>query len=269
MIRKNHAVLLVEAIIALVILISGFVIMSMLFHRSIQFGNKTYQRQLGAFIAEREMERLRGWAASQFGAGSSALFSDDSAWVSQHVTNVPVPGVGGFTYSINSEFVDLSVPCSTYAGSGYRTTLMASSLRRVEIEVVSSRETFQQVSYIGDPVSDLDTSDAATVTVNGGGVTLSQDGTADLQAVVTDSDGRTLGDVMVVWYVEPQSDGGGTIVVAPPPSLNDPWTFIPRIDMPATQADEYDDNVTVRIVARVRVEGREMVGYSQPILLVP
>ena len=269
--RKTRGILVPEAIIAMVMLIAGFVIVALLFHRAIQFGNMTYQRQLGAFLAEREMETLRGWAAQTFGPSSTTQFSDDGEWTSRHVTNQPIAGHPGYNVTITSEFVDLSVPCSSFAGggSGFDTTLMPESIRRVEVTVVSSRETFEQVSYIGDPVVDLDTSDASSVTVSGGGGVLSQDATTDLTCTVTDSAGRVVEDVMVKWYVEPESDGGGTIIAPGPPSLANTCTFIHRVDLPPPETDQYFNGVTTRIVARVRVEGREMVGYSAPITLVP
>ncbi|MCA9792625.1 MAG: hypothetical protein KC910_12550 [Candidatus Eremiobacteraeota bacterium] len=289
---KPRGMALAETVAAIFVLASAFVVASVLFHTALQWNSRVYQRQLAVHLAERKLEDIRAWSLQTHGAGST-LFKN--GWATQTGGPFTYPEHSGFNLFVDVGLPDPSPtgpsgpfpsppgpfpgagfysPCTQFWGHYPRTKILNDSILQVEVRVEwGNNETFTLVSRLADPIKGFDAPGGiarVTVRQTSGGGNLARNASAEFEADVRDSANNIVDDVMIVWYVEPDSTGNGNLETLDLEGTQ--ARFTNRLDLPPPPAvpDEviYTGGEVV-IGARVRYGGEEAVGWSNALTLAP
>lgn len=197
-----------EAVIAIFMLLSAFVVMARLFITGLNYEKLVDTEQNAIFLAESQMEEIRGWSAQTHQPAGSIAFSNWSGCPGQPGP-ITKPGFPGYDVTVNSTVEAIYSPCSSwelqYPLANNRRTLKQ-SCRRVRVSVSWGGRLFQIESLVAVPIAPPAT--AVSIQVSGPG-SISQDGVGSFTAVANGPSG-VLPDVMFNWYV--YGVGVGTIV---------------------------------------------------------
>jgi hypothetical protein len=285
--------LLVEAVAASFLLLFAFLAATRLFDASLQWESSSTNERLAALVAERKLEELRGWVALQC---RTAAF-EDLNWAGQQVTHVDYPEAPGFFVTVRTDLPIVTqprpetgraaIPPGVHSPSSQifaqaapgenaqkdkkwltypYTRHLDQSVRRVEILVEygtnDSRE-FRIVSLLGDSIAPA----AATVPgpfpdspveITGPNV-LSAASTERYRVRVKLPNGQEIDDVTALWSLAPTSTGSA--VIRPLDSVGR------EVAVTRSSLTPAGSGAALRLVAKVRYRGREIVGYSQEISL--
>ena len=196
---------LTEAIIASFLLIAAILVVSRLFHASMQYSVWVENKAVATHLAEERMSELRLWATTQ------------TAWAGPPVSNKP--GFPAFTFDVRVEPHQLASP-NTQLETGFpgNQRLLGPSLRKAIVEVRwggTGGNSVKLVSILKDPprgwrpASPVVITGTAGGTVNAGDVVL-------LTAKGYDAAGNEISDLFFSWSVQPVFPNGavGTITAA-------------------------------------------------------
>lgn len=218
--RTTQGLSLAEAIIAIFVLLAGFSIMTRLFHTGIRYQTLVDNQGIAVMLAERQMERVRGWSRQVHQCpGSSLAFSNWTGYPGETAFEDPdYPG-----YEIQAEANPHTVfsPCSlfeTIQPAGNRRSL-DDSVRRVLVSVRWGTLRHLLVSLVALPIDQSAGLATVSIDVNlSGGTTLGQGERRNLQTTATDSDGRSIPDLFYNYSVRPTlgANGGGNGVLGGP-----------------------------------------------------
>ena len=254
--RKHQGFSLLETIIAFAVLISAFTVFFRLYHAALGYSGRTDQQIVAVNVAQRQIVKLRAWAATD--TGSSYNFDDWSSF-----TDVTFPDEEHPEYEvrIQSEFIDAFSP-----GSALSVTIDKKTLRRthrkVQISVTWPRGSFETVTLLADPTRRLRSNDPVIIDGDSA-TTIARDGTLNLSFKVFDTNGTEIPDVMGEWFVQPIS-GTGSITSNLDGSAAI-FTHATEQSDGTTQYASGDCRVRVRIVYR----GVEAWGESEVLVLAP
>lgn len=211
--RSRWGLTLAEAIIAIFVLLAGFSIMTRLFHTGIRYQTLVDNQGIAVMLAERQMERIRGWSRQVHQSpGSSLPFSNWTGYPGQIAFVDPdYPG-----YEIQAEATPHTVfsPCSLFEGiqpASNRRSL-DDSVRRVLVSVRWGTLRHLLVSLVALPTDQSADSTSVSVDVNlSGSTTLGPGELRSLQTTATDADGRSIPDLFFNYSVQPTlgPSGGG------------------------------------------------------------
>lgn len=263
------------------VLASSFATLFLLFHSGNRYATMAENQSLGVQVAERTMERLRGWSRKVHGPTGSEPFSDAS-W-----SHAPLPAVWtedpetpGFFVQGVTEFKLIGSPCSNFNDNDLRPAdkkrNLTQSVRRVEIHVswgarghqsrlataVSGGVEHVLVSLIALPTGNPN---AATGSVSlAGSSSLAHNASSTFTPNFSDSQGRPLPDLFFRALITPinGSAGFGTITRDDP---NRKATLVHGIDVGGTATVYAPGQCRVDAVARYC--GKLIVGSSQDIVL--
>ena len=174
-----------------------------LFHAALSYSTLIERKVLAGNVAERQLARLRGWAATPVEGGFQ--FDDWSSKTNISFADEEHPE---YTVTLTSEAASLPSPCT-----GLPKTPpfeMAGSARRVQVDVAWRGELQTRlVSLIADPTRRFRATDPLEMSGSTG--PLGRDETMTLSVRAFDQDGREIPDLVYRWYVQPES-GNGTLL---------------------------------------------------------
>lgn len=211
MIRKSSAGLtLAEAIIAVFVLLAGFVVMTRLFHTGLRYQTIVDNQGIAVMLAERQMERIRGWSRRVHKCpGGAQAFTNWSGCPGDGAPSSD-PDFPGHIVEVEHEAHRLPTPCSLfealYAASQQR--VLEHSVRRVKITVRWGSQRHVLVSLVSMPTGIPDTT---TLTLGAGPTTLPPDGQRTLVMDTRNADGRPLLDLTYRYAIVASNgnEGGG------------------------------------------------------------
>lgn len=208
--KRPQGLSLAEAIVAIFILLAAFVVMVRLFHTGIRYQAMVDNENIAALLAERQMERIRGWSRRAHGCpGSTHAFSD---WTEMPgLVAFEDPEFPGFEIQAQSTVQVLYSPCSLFEAIQPTTQQrrIEQSLRRVLVRVAWSRREHLLVSLVGLPTDTSTTRPTVTVSHTGAS-SLPPDASRALTTGAVNHDGRPVPDLFYQYVVRPTvGDGGG------------------------------------------------------------
>ena len=242
-------------------MLSGFIVMSRLLMTGMHYQRLVDNEQNAVFLAESQLEQIRGWSAKNHVPAGSIPFSDWSACPGQPgpVTNAAFPG---YNIAVNSTVHALYSPCSTwelqYGDPTQRRTLRQSS-RRVRVTVSWNSQSYIVESLVSAPV--VPSSGAVAVSVSGAS-SIARDGTANYTAVANGPSG-VLPDVLFRWYV--YGVGNGTLLPARDGITAQLGNYMQDAATPPNTVGYGTGPCLMRALARIR--GKEVWGDSSSINL--
>ena len=198
---------LAEAVVGVFVLLSAFVVLSRLFITGLRYSTLVDNQQTAVFLAESQLEDIRGWSAQTHSPGGATPFSD---WTGCPGSPGPVArtGFGGYSIVVNSTVHELLTPCtqweSLYTNPAQRRR-MQQSCRRVRVTVSWADRTFQLESLVAAPMAAASTVVSVDVTPSGSS-SIPQDTQSAFSATAQGPSGA-LPDVMWVWYLYGVGDG--------------------------------------------------------------
>ena len=209
----NKASTLVELLIAMFLLFTGFLIIFRLFQVSLQYNSLAQKRLTASRIAAQTLEEVRAWARDPQ--------KYDNSWDTDYTgTAYKYPGDSNYTVTVQQENHEVLSPCTSleqrWVASGKERKLTR-SLRKVTITVAWSTDPTDRISItslVGDPPRELGA--ALQISFPNGMKDLAANETQALRANLTDVDGAEIPDVCFEWYVVPArlgvAQGGNGIV---------------------------------------------------------
>ncbi len=214
-VTRSRASSLVETVIAIFVLIAGFLVVSRLFHTSLQFTTRANLKLTAARIAEKKVVEIQSWARDPNNWDANW----DSDWPP---TPLPDPDEPGFIVTVLQANQQLLSPCTSmeqrWVSLG-KAKEFNNSYRRVTVVVNWSsdpRDELSVTTLVGDPPRQLSSSPVA-ISFPGGKVhPLAADASQNLEANLIDRNGRPIADVCFNWYVLPArltTEPGGNAVL--------------------------------------------------------
>jgi hypothetical protein len=284
--------LIVEAVVASFLMLFAFMAATQLFDASLRWESGSINNRLAALVAERHLEELRGWVDEQC---QTTPFGS-LAWASQEITNAPDNVMPDFVVTVRTDLpvctqpdpatgrgaipVGLHSPASQLfaeappGANGQKhpnwltyayTRSLDQSLRRVQITVNygnGSERQFRLLSLLGDPVAPAAPTAAGTfpdtpVRISGPSSIPVGSPQQNFQVVVRLPSGQSLNDVTAVWTVDASSTGSASIRPVDAQAS----------EVVVTRSPNAPAGSRLRLAAKVRYRGQELIGYSSEISL--
>jgi Tfp pilus assembly protein PilV len=245
--------------IALFLLTGVVLVLVTLLHSLLRYGREVEMQSLAALAAEKRLEQLRDWSRQK--AGNTYQFENLVATHAGQVTTDPE--FPGFTLTTQAQVQPLDMPGSALEQTQTDKQRLTGSA--VLIRVVASWGTGRSAvvtSLIGAPARIPNTS--LTVTHISGANPVPASGSAIFRASARDSDGQTLPDLSYRWYVLPQT-GNASIVLQRRDSSE--ARLINQVRWPSGTLAPASG--TCMVEARAYYRGKELIGVSSPISLLP
>lgn len=242
---------LTEAVIASFVLVTALLVVSRLFHASLQYSAWVESKAVATYLAENRMDELRQWARTQ------------TDWSSP--PSGPEPEFSKFSMSVTLEPIELASP-STELETGYAPDqrLMPASLRKAVVEVSWDDNSVRLVSLLRAPA--IGWRAANSVVVDGTIPGIVNAGTVvELNATGYDSSGRPIDDLFFTWAVEPVFPGAASGTVTP---ARDGRTAQFRNQLPSASGPSPNSG-RCRVVATAVYGGEERRGSSSVLTLAP
>jgi type II secretory pathway pseudopilin PulG len=258
---------LLETVIALGVLVSGFAVFFRLYHVALNYAGGAHRKAVAANVAQRQLVNLRGWAA-QPKAGGGYNFDD---WTTTP-TDVSLDDEDHPEYRvrIQTAFTTGVSPNSRLVVGpvGFEQKSLEATFRKVQITVTWARESLEIVSLVADPTRRLrpvgtPSPSSKPVEITGPSGVVARDAPVNLSLKVFDSDGREIPDVMAKWYVKP-INGVGQVSN---PIEGATATFV-NVSEKMDGTPQYTGG-QCRVTARVVYRGEEAWGESEILDLAP
>ena len=243
--------------VAIFLMLSAFVVMSRLMITGIRYERLVDNEQNAIFLAESQMEEIRGWSAKNHDPVGTVPFSNWSSCPS-----LPANPLSGYTVAVNSTVQQIYSPCTTWElqyTNPARRRILRQSARRVRVTVSWSDRTYQLESLVCAPVAPPAASVAVTVSGAGG---VARDNVATYTAVANGPNG-VLPDVLFAWYV--YGVGNGTLIPERDGAQAQLGNYMQDAATPANTVGYGTGPCLMRALARVR--GKEVWGDSSQINL--
>lgn len=297
---RSRGLLIAEAVVASFIMIFAFIAAARLFDASLKWEAEANALRTATFVAEKRMEQLRVWAETEF---ANKAFDDPSGWPSQVIPPTPDPDTPSILvqvevsepvylaphafrpapanappspglYSPTSHFYS-PYPANTQNFQRHHQWLtypyvrdLSSSCRRVEVTAFfgdSGTNEYKLVALISDPVARPRATTAGAFpkfpvkieTVPPGITSISSSADVVFSVALEGAGGQDIPDVTALWSVDPESTGS---VIIRPLDATARTVKVERLDVSVPGS-------TVRLAAKVRYRGKEIVGYSDLINL--
>lgn len=255
--RKGYT--LAESVIGMLLLLATFAVMARLYDAAIERASASEQRYLATLVAQRELERVRTWSASQHGDGGLP-FSDWSAVEGSG----PATDFPEFTVEVRTSAVTLLSPSTAFESvfPVAQQKQLNASARRVEVEVSFQGGNTRLVSVLTEPPR---SNPQVVVTITTGSSPLARDATLELEAAAS-AGGQPLDDLQFGWHIE--GAGNGTLELLQRDGSQ--ARFTNRIEIPGqgtVYSADSTPGATCQIAARIIYQGREIVGRSAVVVL--
>lgn len=198
-----------ETILAIFLLMSGFVVMFRLMHAALQYQAGIDSQQTAVMLAERQVEEIRSWSWEKHGPGGGQAFSD---WTGCPGLGGPTPAAGypDFAITVAAQVQPLFSPCSLFEqawSSPADRRQLDNAVRQVTVTVAWRDRSFVLRTLVGAPTGDPRATNPVVVTPNTPASLAAGAASAQLTATAYDSDGREIPNLTFVWYTVGVGDG--------------------------------------------------------------
>lgn len=217
--RRLKGLTLAEAIIAMFVLLAGFVVVVRLFHTGVRYQTLVDDQGIAVMLAERQLERVRGWSRKVHASpGSVQPFSN---WTGcPGATAYVDPDFPGHSIDVQHAVQTLFSPCSlfeTIQPAGQQRRVME-SVRRVTVRVTWGGREHLLVSLVALPTGRPELDPVSADVDIAGSNALSPGERRVVTPSATNSDGRDLPDLFYNYSVQPVvgNQGGGNGAVGGP-----------------------------------------------------
>ena len=299
---RPRGLLIAEAVVASFIMIFAFIASARLFDASLKWEAKATAMRTASLVAEKRMEQLRAWSETAF---SSAPFDDPGVWAAEigapAAAPTPDPDASGVTVKVLADLPTYQVarlnvvgpagpppPPGFYSPTSHfyapfpaGTTnfqkhpewmtypyarIMNSSVRKVQVSVFynNGAEEYRLLSYIADPITAPRTTPVTTwpqtpvkISRSGGPANLTDGATQEYTVEFEAAGGHDVPDVTALWTLDPQSTGA--VIIRPQDAGGRVVDVIRPPGIPGSATTK------IRLAAKVRYRGKEIVGYSDEI----
>lgn len=274
-----------EAIIAIFILVAGFVVTAALFHTALRYVGIIERQALAVVLAEQKIEEIRAWSRRVHGTGGSESFSSNASWSAYDGVTEPAPDRPEIEISVSAEPDNLFSPSSQFERARFSAQenegdkvnpaavgekVLPGSVRRVEVTVswgAAPGDRLSLLTYVGDPFRDIDPDTAVVVTQISGGSVLAPNAQARFRATVVDTSGQVIPDAIFTWYIDPDASGNGTLEFDADDSDTATFRNVVMLEVEGGTPIPSHTGDRVRVGARVRVGGVEAVGWGPELSL--
>lgn len=211
---------LAEAIVSIFVLLTGIIVTVRLFHTGLRYQTLVNNRITASMLAEREMERVRGWSRKQFTSpGATADFNNFLNENYPGKTAYQDPNFPEFQIEALATASEIYSPCSLFEKlqpvSNRR--LITAALRKITVTVSwgwdptnSKMLSHQLTSLVGWPTPANHPPEPALINpVMPGSPNISKDDTRKVTSLATDRDGHVLGDLFYNYIIQPGVSGSG------------------------------------------------------------
>ncbi len=268
--RTRRGLTLAETIIAIFILIAGFVVMSRLFHAALRYQATIDSQQIAVLLAESKMEEIRAWSRSLHAPRGTQAFTN---WNGCPGSSGATPDANypDYTVSVTTTAQELYSPCSLFEQeftNPAQRKCLESSARKVQIDVAWKDRVFSLVSLVAAPPGEPAAAANALRVSPSAPVSLAAAQQQHFTAQAFDSNGNPLPDVTFLWYVA--GVGDGTVAQTREGGASDLLNQI--FDATPPPAGPLATGVgpgPCVMVARARYRGKDILGVSGPIDLLP
>ena len=198
MVALKRGFSLLEAVIALVVLVGAFAALARIMHAGLDQGARADQQAMASLLARERLAEMRAFAREpdQF-----ELFL-----ASYGNVTAPDPGQPEYSVAIRSQAQTLYSPCSTlespFLSPTDATRKLTASAYKVQVKVSWTRGEFTLVSTIAEPRRPGPYRIQFTQTPP---AVLARDATAPLAAELLDGSDRVIADVFFNWASQPVS----------------------------------------------------------------
>ncbi len=206
---RRRGLTLSETVLAIFLLVSGFVVMFRLMHAALQYQATIDSQQTAVMLAERQLEEIRAWSWEKHGPGGGGEFSD---WTQCPGLGGPGPAEGypDFQVTVDAVAQQLYSPCSLFE-EAYPTATDRRALddaaRRVTVTVAWRDRSFTLRSLVAAPTGEPAATDPVVVSPGNPASLAPGAASSLLTAAAYDSDGRELPNLTFVWYTSGVGDG--------------------------------------------------------------
>ena len=206
---------LAESVITIFILVTGFLLMTRLFHAALQYQSLVESRLLAVLIAERQVEIIRNWSFQRHGPDGTVPFIDWSGCPGVPGP-APVPEYPSFTMNVTTSARPLPVPCSLFEGvyPPAERKIINESAREVLVNVTyGSGRSHVLWTLVSMPTLDPKPPAPFKADVNpsgAGSLSISPNGVITATVLARDAKNRPINDLMYLWTLRPEpGDSGG------------------------------------------------------------
>lgn len=217
---KPRGLTLAEAIVSIFVMLAGVVVMVRLFHTSLRYQTLVDNQSTAVMLAEREMERVRGWSRRNHTSPGASLdfnnFLSDAYPGKTAYEDTDFPGFQIQTAAVANAIYS---PCSLfellYPATERR--VIRNSARKITVTVSWGWDPYklapiqhELTSLVAWPTCKFPPA-PATPTVTGAGSAIPQGGPMPVTISAVNADSQTLGDLFYSYIVEPGAgnQGGG------------------------------------------------------------
>jgi hypothetical protein len=207
--------------VAIFVMLAGVVVMVRLFHTSLRYQTLVDNQSTAVMLAEREMERVRGWSRKNHTSPSAAL--DFNNFLTDNYpgkTAYQDPDHPGFQIQSVAIANAIYSPCSLfellYPAAERR--VMRSAACKIKVTVRWGWDPYNSAplkheltSLVAWPTCKVPPSPPANPTVTGAGSSIPQGGPMSVTVSAINTDSQALGDLFYEYIVQPGegNQGGG------------------------------------------------------------
>lgn len=219
---KQRGLTLAEAIVSIFVLLAGVVVMVRLFHTSLRYQTLVDNQSTAVLLAEREMERVRGWSRKNHTSpGASLNFNNFLADNYPGKTAYEDPDFSGYTIQTTAVANDIYSPCSLFEllyPTPADRRVIRSSVRKITVRVTWGWDPYslaplkhELTSLVGWPTCRVPPTPPASASVSGPGSSIPRGGPMGVTVSAVNQDNFVLSDLFYGYIVQPGTgnQGGG------------------------------------------------------------
>lgn len=211
---KRRGLTLAEAIVAIFVMLAGVVVMVRLFHTSLRYQTLVDNQSTAVMLAEREMERVRGWSRKNHTSPTASLdFNNFLADSYPGKTAYEDPDFSGFLIQTTAAAHAIYSPCSLFEllyPTVAERRVLRNSVRKITVTVSWGWDPYNSAplkheltSLVGWPTCKLvPPNPPATATVTGAGSSIPQGGPMPVTVSAVNANNHVLGDLFYAYIVQ-------------------------------------------------------------------
>lgn len=214
---RRRGLTLAEAIVSIFVMLAGIVVMVRLFHTSLRYQTLVDNQSTAVMLAERELERVRGWSRKNH-TSPSAVLDFNNFLTDSYPGKVPYedPDYPGFKIQTEASAHTINSPCSLFEAlyPAAQQRSITKACRKIKVTISWGWDPYslaplkhELTSLISWPTCKANNaSQAASASVTTGSTSIAQGGHLNATVTATNANGQVLSDLFYNYVVEP---GGG------------------------------------------------------------
>lgn len=216
---RRRGLTLAEAIVSIFVMLAGIVVMVRLFHTSLRYQTLVDNQSTAVMLAERELERVRGWSRKNH-TSPSAVLDFNNFLTDSYPGKVPYedPDYPGFKIQTEASAHTINSPCSLFEAlyPAAQQRSITKACRKIKVTISWGWDPYslaplkhELTSLISWPTCKANNaSQAASASVTTGSTSIAQGGHLNATVTATNANGQVLSDLFYNYVVEP---GGGDL----------------------------------------------------------